>query len=91
MVNAKNNIQLNWFPLKSFQSSNPPFTSVELDHSDSGREGCTVTTLTITAEPKNWQDAIRVAVQEVLFLIFVYKLILPFCMFSYTKSIMSGR
>ncbi|CAL0332060.1 unnamed protein product [Lupinus luteus] len=48
-----------------YKSSNPPFTSVELDHSDSGREGCTVTTLTITAEPKNWQSAIRVAVQEV--------------------------
>ncbi|OWM81129.1 hypothetical protein CDL15_Pgr007160 [Punica granatum] len=47
------------------KSSNPPFTSVELDHSDSGREGCTVTTLTVTAEPKNWQSAIRVAVQEV--------------------------
>jgi len=39
-----------------------------LDHSDSGREGCTVTTLTITAEPKNWQNAIRVAVHEVCFL-----------------------
>ncbi|XP_057758840.1 stromal processing peptidase, chloroplastic [Arachis stenosperma] len=48
-----------------YKSSNPPFTSVELDHSDSGREGCTVTTLTITAEPKNWQNAITVAVQEV--------------------------
>ncbi|XP_012463776.2 stromal processing peptidase, chloroplastic [Gossypium raimondii] len=48
-----------------YKSSNPPFTSVELDHSDSGREGCTVTTLTITAEPKNWQNAIKVAVQEV--------------------------
>lgn len=48
-----------------FQSSNPPFTSVELDHSDSGREGCTVTTLTVTAEPNNWQSAIKVAVQEV--------------------------
>ena len=50
---------------QNFQSSNPPFTSVELDHSDSGREGCTVTTLTVTAEPKNWQNAIKVAVQEV--------------------------
>lgn len=49
----------------NFQSSNPPFTSVELDHSDSGREGCTVTTLTVTAEPKNWQSAIKVSVQEV--------------------------
>ncbi|KAI4295276.1 hypothetical protein L6164_035338 [Bauhinia variegata] len=48
-----------------YKSSNPPFTSVELDHSDSGREGCTVTTLTITAEPQNWHSAIRVAVQEV--------------------------
>ncbi|XVF74025.1 hypothetical protein PTKIN_Ptkin13bG0028700 [Pterospermum kingtungense] len=48
-----------------YKSSNPPFTSVELDHSDSGREGCTVTTLTVTAEPKNWQHAIKVAVQEV--------------------------
>ncbi|XP_061354437.1 stromal processing peptidase, chloroplastic isoform X2 [Gastrolobium bilobum] len=48
-----------------YKSSNPPFTSVELDHSDSGREGCTVTTLTITAEPKNCHNAIRVAVQEV--------------------------
>uniref|UniRef100_A0A0V0J145 Stromal processing peptidase, chloroplastic n=1 Tax=Solanum chacoense TaxID=4108 RepID=A0A0V0J145_SOLCH len=48
-----------------YKSSNPPFTSVELDHSDSGREGCTVTTLTVTAEPKNWRNAIKVAVQEV--------------------------
>lgn len=48
-----------------YKSSNPPFTSVELDHSDSGREGCTVTTLTVTAEPKNWQSAIKVSVQEV--------------------------
>lgn len=48
-----------------YKSSNPPFTSIELDHSDSGREGCTVTTLTVTAEPKNWQNAIKVAVQEV--------------------------
>ncbi|KAJ4845649.1 hypothetical protein Tsubulata_036223 [Turnera subulata] len=48
-----------------YKSSNPPFTSVELEHSDSGREGCTVTTLTVTAEPRNWQNAIKVAVQEV--------------------------
>ncbi|KAK8964765.1 hypothetical protein KSP40_PGU008233 [Platanthera guangdongensis] len=48
-----------------YKSSNPPFTSIELDHSDSGREGCTVTTLTVTAEPKNWQSAIKVAVHEV--------------------------
>ncbi|CAA3007098.1 stromal processing peptidase, chloroplastic [Olea europaea var. sylvestris] len=48
-----------------YKSSNPPFTSVELDHSDSGREGCTVTTLTVTAEPQNWRNAIKVSVQEV--------------------------
>ncbi|KAJ4963796.1 hypothetical protein NE237_023735 [Protea cynaroides] len=48
-----------------YKSSNPPFTSVELDHSDSGREGCTVTTLSVAAEPRNWQSAIKVAVQEV--------------------------
>eukprot|EP00268_Persea_americana_P007317 TRINITY_DN1270_c2_g1_i2.p1 TRINITY_DN1270_c2_g1~~TRINITY_DN1270_c2_g1_i2.p1 ORF type:complete len:1245 (-),score=273.98 TRINITY_DN1270_c2_g1_i2:1667-5401(-) len=48
-----------------YKSSNPPFISVELDHSDSGREGCTVTTLTVTAEPQNWQSAIKVAVKEV--------------------------
>ncbi|XP_073003346.1 stromal processing peptidase, chloroplastic [Typha latifolia] len=48
-----------------YKSSNPPFTSIELDHSDSGREGCTVTTLTVTAEAKNWQSAIKVAVHEV--------------------------
>lgn len=47
------------------KTSNPPFTAIELDHSDSGREGCTVTTLTVTAEPKNWRGAIKVAVQEV--------------------------
>lgn len=48
-----------------YKSSNPPFTAIELDHSDSGREGCTVSTLTVTAEPKNWQAAVKVAVQEV--------------------------
>ncbi|CAI9113723.1 OLC1v1014379C2 [Oldenlandia corymbosa var. corymbosa] len=48
-----------------YKSSDPPFTSVELDHSDSGREGCTVTTLTVTAEPRNWDSAIKIAVQEV--------------------------
>ncbi|CAN6194219.1 unnamed protein product [Urochloa humidicola] len=48
-----------------YKSSNPSFTSVELDHSDSGREGCTVTTLTVTAEPQNWRSAIKVAVHEV--------------------------
>ncbi|KAL9253734.1 Stromal processing peptidase, chloroplastic-like protein [Drosera capensis] len=48
-----------------YKTSNPPFTSIELDHSDSDREGCAVTTLTVTAEPQNWDSAIKVAVHEV--------------------------
>lgn len=47
------------------QSANPPFNGIELDHSDSGREACTVTTLTITAEPNHWEGAVKVGVQEV--------------------------
>ncbi|KAI3753184.1 hypothetical protein L2E82_25230 [Cichorium intybus] len=49
----------------TLESSSPPFASIELDHSDSRREGCTVTTLTVSAEPKSWQSAIKVAAQEV--------------------------
>ena len=45
--------------------SNPPFTTVEMDFSDSGREGCCVTTLTVIAEPKNWKEALQLAVKEV--------------------------
>eukprot|EP00250_Pteridium_aquilinum_P006240 c16198_g1_i1 orf=144-3938(+) len=48
-----------------YKSASPPFIGIELDHSDSGREGCSVSTLTITAEPKNWRGAVNVAVQEV--------------------------
>ena len=40
-------------------------TSFDLDFSDSGREGCTVTTLTVTAEPKHWKEAVQLAVNEV--------------------------
>ena len=40
-------------------------TSFDLDFSDSGREGCTVTTLTVTAEPRHWKEAIQLAVNEV--------------------------
>jgi len=47
-----------------YQEANPPFTSIEMDHSDSAREGCTVSTLTIVAEPCDWQGAVQVAVQE---------------------------
>jgi hypothetical protein len=72
--------------LDSIQSSNPPFTSVELDHSDSGREGCTVTTLTVTAEPQNWRSAIKVAVHEVCFpnLVVVHCIL---CLEMYTESL----
>ncbi|MCO5603407.1 hypothetical protein L7F22_057557 [Adiantum nelumboides] len=45
--------------------TDPPFIGIELDHSDSGREGCSVSTLTISAEPRDWRGAVSVAVQEV--------------------------
>ena len=43
-------------------TARPPFISIEMDHSDSAREGCTVSTLTITSEPKDWKDAIQVLI-----------------------------
>jgi hypothetical protein len=46
-------------------SSTPSFLSIEMDISDSGREGCAVSTLTITSDPDKWKKAIAVAVQEV--------------------------
>ncbi|GJP40170.1 hypothetical protein CLOM_g24450 [Closterium sp. NIES-68] len=48
-----------------YKNGTVPFLGVDLDHSDSGREGCTVTTLTVTAEPADWQAALTVALQEV--------------------------
>jgi predicted Zn-dependent peptidase len=48
-----------------YVAADPPFIGIELDHSDSGREGCAVSTLTITSEPKDWRGAVQVAVQEV--------------------------
>ena len=42
----------------------PDFISIELDISDSGREGCAVSTLTITSEPKDWKAALTAGVQE---------------------------
>eukprot|EP01018_Ginkgo_biloba_P017112 Gb_12213 [translate_table: standard] len=53
------------FTIPCIKTSNPPFTRIMLDHSDSGREGCTVTALTATAEPRNWRDALKVSVQQV--------------------------
>ena len=40
------------------------FVSVELDHSDSAREGCAVSTLTITSEAEHWAEAVRAACAE---------------------------
>ncbi|CAG9466529.1 unnamed protein product [Pedinophyceae sp. YPF-701] len=42
-----------------------PFISIEMDSSDAGREGCCVSTLTITSEPKDWRGATSVAIEEV--------------------------
>uniref|UniRef100_A0A061SA19 Insulinase (Peptidase family m16) family protein isoform 2 n=1 Tax=Tetraselmis sp. GSL018 TaxID=582737 RepID=A0A061SA19_9CHLO len=48
-----------------YTEGNPPFIAIDLDHSDSAREGCAVSTLTITSEPKDWRGAVSVAQQEV--------------------------
>ena len=45
---------------RRYVQADPPFVAIELDQSDSGREGCAVSTLTITSEPKDWRGAIQV-------------------------------
>jgi len=52
------------FPLR-YMTGTPNFISIELDISDSGREGCSVSTLTITSEPKDWKEATSIGVQEI--------------------------
>jgi hypothetical protein len=47
-----------------YNRGEPRFVGIELDISDSGREGCCVATLTVTAEPGDWEGAVEVAVQE---------------------------
>jgi hypothetical protein len=42
-----------------------PFIGIDLDISDSGREGCAVSTLTVSSEPADWEGATAVAIQEV--------------------------
>lgn len=42
---------------KRYVAADPPFMGIELDISDSGREACAVSTLTITSEPKVREDA----------------------------------
>ncbi len=44
---------------RRYVQADPPFVAIELDQSDSGREGCAVSTLTITSEPKDWRGAIQ--------------------------------
>ncbi len=43
-----------------YVEANPPFASIEMDHSDSAREGCAVSTLTILSEPCDWRGAVQV-------------------------------
>jgi hypothetical protein len=43
-----------------YVDANPPFTSIEMDYSDSAREGCAVSTLTILSEPCDWRGAVQV-------------------------------
>lgn len=49
----------------SYVGRPPPFSIIELDHSDSGREGCAVTTFSVTAEPECWDEAVRVGALEI--------------------------
>lgn len=46
-----------------YMAGTPQFIGIELDISDSGREGCAVSTLTITAEPRDWKEATTIGVQ----------------------------
>lgn len=57
-----------------YSTGNPSFLAIDIDHSDSAREGCTVTTLTITSEPKDWRGAVAVAQQEVVTVTFMLTL-----------------
>lgn len=42
-----------------------PFLGVDVDHSDSGREGATVSTLALTTDLDNWKEAVKLTLQEV--------------------------
>jgi len=44
---------------------NAPFLQVELDVSDSAREGCCVGTINVTSEPKDWKPSVQLAIQEI--------------------------
>ena len=51
---------------RRYVEADPPFVAIELDQSDSGREGCAVSTLTITSEPKDWRGAVQVPVPSTI-------------------------
>ena len=61
---------------RRYVQADPPFVAIELDQSDSGREGCAVSTLTITSEPKDWRGAIQVRQLWFLFSMFQQKIAL---------------
>ena len=47
-----------------YAETNADYKRVELDHSDSAREGCCVSTVTVTCEPREYEFALQVAVEE---------------------------
>ena len=53
---------LNFRVNRRYVEANPRFIGIELDISDSSREGCAVSTLTITSEPKDWRGAVQASV-----------------------------
>ena len=61
---------------RRYVEAQPPFIAIELDQSDSGREGCAVSTLTITSEPKDWRGAIQV-LRALLTLVHVSRSVKP--------------
>lgn len=44
---------------------NAPFAAVELDISDSAREGCCVGTINVTSEPADWERSVQLAIEEI--------------------------
>ena len=44
-----------------YVSDGASFLSIDSETADSGREGCAVTLLTVQAEPKDWDSAVRVS------------------------------
>lgn len=47
-----------------YAETNADYKRIELDHSDSAREGCCVSTVTVTCEPREYEFALQVAVEE---------------------------